>query len=100
LESVESGIGQVRNYLLLEGAEKTVVRAPFLSKGHIGVDSGLTLYFARFVTSFFFTDSSCGTRCAACCSCAVCWCCCCHSPKVKFHALKDKDGTEEAMNRA
>jgi carotenoid cleavage dioxygenase len=53
LESVESGIGQVRNYLLLEGAEKTVVRAPFLSKAHIGVGCPPDLKTARWLSSIF-----------------------------------------------
>eukprot|EP00933_Yihiella_yeosuensis_P032282 TRINITY_DN25875_c0_g1_i1.p1 TRINITY_DN25875_c0_g1~~TRINITY_DN25875_c0_g1_i1.p1 ORF type:complete len:638 (+),score=113.28 TRINITY_DN25875_c0_g1_i1:3-1916(+) len=36
LENVESGIGIVRNYLLFEEVEKTVVYAPFISPMHIG----------------------------------------------------------------
>eukprot|EP00928_Gymnodinium_smaydae_P027834 TRINITY_DN21398_c0_g3_i1.p1 TRINITY_DN21398_c0_g3~~TRINITY_DN21398_c0_g3_i1.p1 ORF type:complete len:1077 (+),score=141.89 TRINITY_DN21398_c0_g3_i1:62-3292(+) len=36
LEAVESGIGCVRNYLLFEDVEKTVVRAPFITPVHIG----------------------------------------------------------------
>ena len=36
ISDVASGIGVVRNYLFLRGVEKTVVRAPFVSAGHIG----------------------------------------------------------------
>lgn len=36
LEAVESGIGQVRNFLFLQDIEKTVIRAPFMSVAHIG----------------------------------------------------------------
>ena len=36
LEAVESGIGQVRNFLFFQGIMKTVTRAPFISESHIG----------------------------------------------------------------
>eukprot|EP00929_Paragymnodinium_shiwhaense_P124172 TRINITY_DN9920_c0_g1_i1.p1 TRINITY_DN9920_c0_g1~~TRINITY_DN9920_c0_g1_i1.p1 ORF type:complete len:1103 (-),score=269.46 TRINITY_DN9920_c0_g1_i1:280-3588(-) len=38
LDAVASGIGSVRNYLLFDNVEKTVVKAPFQSLGHIGTD--------------------------------------------------------------
>lgn len=38
LDNVASGIGSVRNYLLFDNVEKTVVKAPFISPGHIGTD--------------------------------------------------------------
>ena len=39
LEAVESGIGVVRNFLLFQGVQKTVVRAPFVSGAHIGTSA-------------------------------------------------------------
>jgi len=52
LDAVQSGIGSVRNYLLFDHPQKSVVRSPFTCPSHIGCAAEMmTLQKARYLTN-------------------------------------------------